>query len=79
MGTLDQAGSLRRDLEAAKAELEATRAQLRVADPDGFFVAGSAAARAATAKAAAAARLEGQRREARERQRLATLVWNWYS
>ncbi len=65
---------LRRDLAAAQAHLEATRAQLLLADPDGFLVAGSAAARAATAKAAAAAKLESQRRDARELQRAAALV-----
>lgn len=67
-------GRLRQEAAEAEAELEGARAQLALADPDGFFVAGSAAAHAAAAKAAATARLEEQRREARQRQRLAAVV-----
>lgn len=69
-----QVGGLRREAAEAEAELEGARAQLALADPDGFFVAGSAAAHAAAAKAAATARLEEQRREARQRQRQAAVV-----
>ena len=72
---LQQVGTLRRELAAVEQQEQTTRALLRVADPDGFFVAGSVAGRAATAKAAAAAKLEAQHQEALEKQRRALLVW----
>lgn len=65
---------LRLPTSAAQALKLSASAMLQLADPDGYFSPGSAAARAATQRAAQQAALEAQRAEAREKQRLARLV-----
>ena len=60
---------MERQLAAAEQKLEATVQLLAVADPDGFFTAGSAAARAATKRAAAKLAAEKLRADAAARER----------
>lgn len=67
-------GSLRKQLGGVQQRLGEAKALLKVADPDGFFAPGSAAAQQASQRATIAAKLEQEQVAARERQRTAKLV-----
>ena len=64
-----QVGSLVRELDAVEVKLAATAKLLSVADPDGFFKAGSAAARSATLSAAQRLAAEKLRADAAAQER----------
>jgi len=60
---------LRKQLAGVEQKLADTEKLLAIADPDGFFKAGSAAARAATLRASQALAAERLRAEAAEKRR----------
>ena len=66
--------TLKNELKEVEREMARAEALLRVADPEGYFRAGSAAAEAAKARALRTAAVERQRRAAAEAQRHARLV-----
>ncbi|PRW44332.1 Kanadaptin isoform B [Chlorella sorokiniana] len=65
----DKVASLKRELADVDAQLARTERLLKIADPDGYFKAGSKAVAAAAERAKRQLALEKQRREAEEKQR----------